>query len=219
MRRLALLVLVTALASGPAPATAGVMKQCRKLCKPFIAECVATTDQSRRACKKAFLRPCKHEGLQVCSVTTSTTPTTGPDSTTSTTLSSGGGGGGGGGVMSIEVVQVDREGSTDPRLFTLSMTIEYSVVTVNAAVTVPLDAASFSVLDEDTEIVYPAEPAAAPGDCSADLVLAKSGPPITCTLRFRAPASVGALSSKDGGVHAKLEFKALGLHGSEYWTY
>ena len=43
------------------------------------------------------------------------------------------------------------------------MTIEYSVVTVNAAVTVPLDAASFSVLDEDTEIGDPAEPGGGAG--------------------------------------------------------
>lgn len=215
MRRFALMVLAMALASGPAPAAAGVMKQCRKLCKPFIAECVATTDQSRRACKKAFLRPCKLEGLQVCSVTTTTTPTTDSDGTTSTTVKSGGGGGGGG-VVSVDVVEASREGDEDPRLYTLAVSIEYSVVTADAVTSVPLDPASFSVLDEDTEIVYAAEPAAAAGDCSAALILAKSGPEITCTLRFRMPASVTDPSA--GGAHAKIQFEAQGLHGSRYWS-
>jgi hypothetical protein len=215
MRRFGLMVLAMALASGPAPAMAGVMKQCRKLCKPFIAECVATTDQSRRACKKAFLRPCKHEGLQVCSVTTTTTPTTDPDATTSTTVKSGSGGGG---VVSVNVVEATREGDDDPRLYTLAVSIEYSVVTANAVTSVPLDPASFGVLDEDTGIVYAAEPAVAAGDCSADVILAKSGPEITCTLRFRMPASVVEPSSEDGGAHAKIQFEAQGLHGSRYWS-
>ena len=214
MRRLGLFVLAMAFASGPAPAAAGLMKQCRKLCKPFIAECVATTNQSRRACKKAVLRPCKLEGLQVCSVTTTTTPTTDSDGTTSTTVKSGGGGGGG--VVSVDVVEASREGDDDPRLYTLVVSIEYSVVTADAVTSVPLDPASFSVLDEDTEIVYAGEPAAAPGDCSAALILAKSGPEITCTLRFRMPASVTDPSA--GGAHAKIQFEAQGLHGSRYWS-
>jgi hypothetical protein len=215
MRRFGLMVLAMVLASGPAAAAAGVMKQCRKLCKPFIAECVATTDQSRRACKKAFLRPCKQEGLQVCSLTTTTTPTTDSNPTTSTTVQSGGGGGG---VVSVDVVEALREGDEDPRLYTLTVSVEYSVVTADAVTSVPLDPASFSVLDEDTEIVYPAEPAAAAGDCSADVILAKSGSEITCTLRFRMPASVVEPSSEGGGTHAKIQFEAQGLHGSRYWS-
>lgn len=90
----------------------------------------------------------------------------------------------------------------DPRRFSLSISIGYSVVTVNAVPQVALDPSTFTVLDEDTDVVYPAEPASAPGDCSANHVVALNGPDVTCTVHFLLPAAVGALSQVDGGVHA-----------------
>jgi hypothetical protein len=210
-RNFVLLIGMTLIAS---PAGAVSLKKCRKLCKPLVADCVATTGKSRRKCMKAFVPPCRKKGLQVCTVTSTTTPE-GPTATT-TTLPAGGGGEGG--VMSLSVDQIEREGASDPRLYTLTITIEYAVVTAGAPTQVALAAASFSVLDQDTEVVYPAAPAAGPGDCSAALVLTKSGPPVTCTLRFHLPRAVGDLSSVDGGQHAELQFESLGLHGSDMWS-
>lgn len=78
---------------------------------------------------------------------------------------------------------------------------------------VALDTAAFTVRDEDTGVVYPAEPAAQPGECSAALVLAKEDPPVTCTLRFLMPAAVDT-PSPISGVHAFLEFASAGLRAS-----
>jgi hypothetical protein len=101
----------------------------------------------------------------------------------------------------------------------LTITIKYSIVTAGAATQVSLDPASFGVLDQDTDVVYPAAPAAGPDDCSAALVVAKSGPPVTCTLRFHLPRAVGDLSSVGGGQHAELQFESHGLHGGDVWSY
>jgi hypothetical protein len=121
--------------------------------------------------------------------------------------------------MSLAVDQVDRAGDGDPRLFTLAVTIEYSVVTADAATAVGLDPSAFTVLDEDTGVTYLAEPATQPGDCAADVVVTRDGGPISCLVRFRLPAAVGALSAIDGGVHAELRFDALGLRGRRDWSY
>lgn len=215
MRVLSVIGLLVAVATVPTDAVAGLAKQCRKACKPAVAECRAT-GQSRRACRKLFLPRCKVEGLQVCAASTTTTTTT-PEpgaTTTSTTAPSTGGGG----VMSVNVEEVQVEGDADPRLYTLSITIGYSVVTANAVTQVALDPATFTVLDEDTGIVYQAESASAPEHCSAGDVVTKDGPDVTCVVRFMMPASVGERSAQDGGVHSKLQFQSMGLHGSELFS-
>ena len=66
-------------------------------------------------------------------------------------------------------------------------------------------------------MIYPAEPATAAGDCSGDDIIELGGPKATCTVRFLMPSSVGE-PSLSGGVHAKLKFETLGLHGSDYWS-
>jgi hypothetical protein len=215
MRSFGIIGLLAALAAMPDPAAAGLVRKCRKACKPFVADCVATSGKSRRACKREILPRCKHEGLEVCSVTTTTTPTTVGGATTSTTT---GPSGKGGGAMSLDVNDVSVQADGDQSLYTMSITIKYSVVTFDAVTQVALDPATFTVLDEDTGIVYQAEPAAAPEDCSADDVLSKDGPAITCTLRFVMPSSVGAPSPVDGGAHGKLRFESFGLHGSKYFS-
>lgn len=215
MRVLSVIGLLVAVATVPTGAVAGLGKQCRKACKPAVAECRAT-GQSRRACRKLFLPRCKGEGLQVCAASTTTTTTT-PEpgaTTTSTTAPSTGGGG----VMSVNVEEVQVEGDADQRLYTFSITIGYSVVTAKAVTQVALDPATFTVLDEDTGVVYQAESASAPEHCSADDVVTKDGPDVTCVVRFMMPASVGEPSAQDGGVHSKLQFQSLGLHGSELFS-
>jgi hypothetical protein len=215
MRVLSVIGLLVAVATVPTDAVAGLTKQCRKACKPAVAECRAT-GQSRRACRKLFLPRCKVEGLQVCVASTTTTTTT-PEPgapTTSTTAPSAGAGG----VMSVNVEEVQVEGDDDPRLYTLSITIGYSVVTANAVTQVALDPATFTVLDEDTGIVYQAESANAPEHCSADDVVAKDGPDVSCVVRFMMPASVGEPSAQNSGIHSKLQFQSMGLHGSEFFS-
>jgi len=199
-------------------AEAGLARQCRTLCKTAIAYCVGTTGQSRRACRRALVPRCKREGLEVCalSVTTPTTPDDGATTTTTTTTPPPTSGAGG--VMSVQTGDITFAGDADPRLYTIPITIKYSVVTVGAATSVTLDPAHFSVLDEDTGIVYPAEPAAAPEDCSADDVVTRDGPAVTCTLHVAMPLSVGDYSVENGGSHAKLQFESNGLHGSDRWS-
>src|SRR5258705_1368363 len=118
--------------------------------------------------------------------------------------------------MSLDVNDTSATGDSDPRRFTIEITIEYSVVTYNAAMQVSLDPAHFWVVDEDTDAVYQAEAAVEPGDCSADHVVTKDGPAITCALHFLMPLSVGAPSQQSGGVHSKVRFEALGLHGYDF---
>jgi hypothetical protein len=206
MRLIGVFILaITLLASGAAHA--GMAKKCRKACKPAIAACVANR-QTTRTCKRSILPVCKRNGLAICS----TTPTTldGP-TTTTTTLP---GTGDGGGVMSLEVNDATATGDVDPRTFTIEITIGYSIVTANAATSVPLDPAYFSVVDEDTNVVYPAEPALERGDCSALLIAMLDGPDVSCTLRFTMPFSVGDYGQQ-GGVHSKVTFLASGLHGED----
>jgi hypothetical protein len=216
MRALSVIGLLVAVATGPADAVAALAKQCRKACKPAVAECRAT-GQSRRACRKLFLPRCKVEGLEVCAsskTTTTTTPEPGATTTSTTAPSTGGGGG----VMSVNVEELQVEGNDDPRLYTFSITIGYSVVTADAVTQVALDPSTFTVLDEDTGIVYQAESANAPEHCSADDVVAKDGPDVSCVVRFMMPASVGEPSAQNSGIHSKLQFQSMGLHGSEFFS-
>jgi hypothetical protein len=206
MRFIGVLLVATILVAADS-AQAGLAKKCRKACKPAIAACVATR-QSTRSCKRSILPACKREGLAVCS-TTPTTVGEGP-TTTTTTLP----GTGGGGVMSLEVNEAMATGDADPRTFTIQITIGYSVVTANAATSVTLDPSHFTVVDEDTNVVYPAEPALEQGNCSELLVAMLDGPDVTCTLRFRMPFSVGDYGQQ-GGVHSKVRFLASGLHGED----
>jgi hypothetical protein len=178
---------------------------------------MAVTGQSRKLCRRTILPLCKQQGLEACaSFTTTTVPTTDGNPTTTTTIPNGDTGGG---VMSLDVDDVRRQGDQDPRLFDLDITIGYSVVTANAVTQVALDPSTFTVVDDDTGVAYPAEPASAPGDCSADDVVTKSGPDVSCTLHFLLPAAVGTLSQVDGGVHAELSFESNGLRGGELWSY
>ena len=211
MRVLGMVAIVVALMGAiPDPATAGLGRKCRKACKPAIADCMAVTGQSRKACRKTILPLCKQQGLEAC-ISFTVTPTTVPTDDDSTTTTSIPDDDTGGGAMSLDVDDVRRQGDQDPRLFDLDITIGYSVVTANAVTSVALDPSTFTVLDEDTDTVYPAEPAAAPGDCSADDVVTKDGPDVSCTLHFLLPAAVGTSS--------KLRFASHGLHGSKYWSY
>jgi hypothetical protein len=211
MRRLSVIATLAVMILLPAVAGAGLAAKCRKACKPFVAECRAVTSQSKRACKKLFIPACKREGLQVCTPTTTTTPT-GGGSTTTTTLP---GSGTGGGVMFMRIQDVVQEPAADGlELFTFTISIEYGIVTADAVKQIPLDPASFTVRDDDTDAVYPAEPAGAPGDCAAAMVLALEDEPITCTLRFLLPPLLGQPSPVDGGTHSYLEFEASGLHAS-----
>ena len=42
---------------------------------------------------------------------------------------------------------------------------------------------------------------------------------VTASARLKGmPASVGEPSTETGGVHAKIQFEAQGLHGSRDWT-
>jgi hypothetical protein len=212
MRALSVIGLLVALST--VSSAAGLAKQCRKACKPAVAECRAN-GQSRRACRKLFLPRCRVEGLQVCAPTTTTTTTT-PEPGATTTSTTDPSSSGGGGAMSVNVEDLQVEGNDDPRLYTFSITIGYSVVTANAVTQVALDPSTFTVLDEDTGVVYQAEPASAPEHCSADDVVTRDGPDMTCVVRFMMPASVGEPSAMDGGVHSKLQFESMGLHGSEF---
>jgi hypothetical protein len=192
-------------------------RKCRKACKPAVAECMQLTGQSRKLCRKTLIPTCRRQGLGVCALSTTTTvPTTGTDSTTTTTLA---GDGTGGGVMSLNVDEVTRQGEEDPRLFSLTITIGYSVTTADAVTQVALEPSTFAVVDMDTGVAYLAEPASQPGDCAGDVIVAKDGPDVTCTLHFLLPAAVAAPSEVNGGTHAQLQFKSQGLHGSEYWNY
>src|SRR5262245_43332990 len=193
MRHIGVLILATTLMASGAT-HAGMAKKCRKACKPAIAACVATR-QTTRSCKRSILPACKREGLSVCS----TTPTTlGGPTTTTTTLP---GSADGGGVMSLEVNQVTAAGDVDPRAFTIEVTIGYALLTANAATSVTLDPAHFTVVDEDTHVVYAADPALERGDCSVLLIAALDGPSVTCTLHFTMPFSVGDYGQQ-GGVHS-----------------
>jgi hypothetical protein len=116
--------------------------------------------------------------------------------------------------MFMHIEQVDEQPAGEQKLFTITISIEYGIVTADAVKQIPLDTASFTVRDDDTGVVYPAEPASGAGDCSAAIVLAQSDPPATCTLRFVLPPVLGAPSPIDGGAHSYLEFEASGLHAS-----
>jgi hypothetical protein len=213
MRRLSVIATLAVMILLPAVARAGLAAKCRKACKPFVAECRAVTSQSKRACKKLFIPACKLEGLQVCTSTTTTTPTSGSGgSTTTTTLPSSETGGG---VMFMRIQDVAQEPAADGlELFTFTISIEYGIVTADAVKQIPLDPASFTVRDDDTDAVYPSEPAGAPGDCAATMVLALEDEPITCTLRFLLPPLLGQPSPVDGGAHSYLVFVASGMHAS-----
>ena len=214
MQRLSIIATLAAVILLPAAAGAGVAAKCRKACKPYVAECRVTTGQSKRACKKSFIPACKREGLQVCSATSATTTTTPPGggSTTSTTIPSSGDGGG---VMFMRIQDVVQEPAAGGlELFTFTISIEYGIVTADAVKQIPLDPASFTVRDDDTDAVYPAEPAGVAGDCAVTTILALGDEPITCTLRFLLPLVLGDPSPVDGGAHSYLEFEASGLHAS-----
>ena len=212
MRRLGVLALISvATLLIPAAALAGAAAKCRKACKPFVAECRLTSGQSKRACKKQYIPACKQQGLQVCSTTATTSPTSPGPTTTSTTVPSSGEGGG---VMFMRIEDATEEPSGDQKLFTFTISIEYGIVTANAVKQIPLDTASFTVRDDDTGDVYPAQPASAPGDCAATTVIALDDPPVTCTLRFLLPPGLGQPSPIDGGAHSYLEFETSGLHAS-----
>jgi hypothetical protein len=116
--------------------------------------------------------------------------------------------------MYMRIEHVDEQPAGDQTRFTFTINIEYGIVTADAVKQVPLDPASFTVRDDDTDAVYPAEPASGAGDCTAAIVLAQSDPPVTCTLHFVLPPALGAPSPIDGGAHLYLEFAASGLHAS-----
>src|SRR2546425_5172451 len=44
----------------------GLRAKCRRFCGSTISDCVVTTAQRRRACKRQILRRCRREGAQVC---------------------------------------------------------------------------------------------------------------------------------------------------------
>jgi hypothetical protein len=87
---ISLVSLAVLLVSSPPTDGASLIKQCRRQCRDEITNCVISTGQRRRACKKQILRRCKFEGLQTClppPATTSTTllPIISPTTTTSLT--------------------------------------------------------------------------------------------------------------------------------------
>lgn len=210
MRTLGILALTALLGTVAAPASAGLAGKCRKACKPLVAECkaLAASGKARRQCRKTILGGCKRSGLEACTVATVTTTTLPAGGVTTTTLPSGGGGGGG--VMYMDVLDVGFDEKSDPRVFVLQVSIEYGIVTVDAVTQVGLDPATFTVVGSATEAVYLAEPVQDAGDCSADDVVTRDGPPVTCTLRFTMP-----LSDAQG---AALKFASDGLHGTGYWS-
>src|SRR5438552_3595543 len=58
---------------------AGLRVQCRFQCDAAVAACVTTTGQRFRPCRRQTLRRCRHEGLQVCAPSATTTTTTVPE--------------------------------------------------------------------------------------------------------------------------------------------
>jgi len=74
-------VILALLLTLPTLADAGLRGKCRRFCGSTISDCVVTTAQRRRACKRQILRRCRREGVQVCAPMASSTTTT-----TTTTL-------------------------------------------------------------------------------------------------------------------------------------
>ena len=172
------------LAALPSPTEAGLRKQCRTLCKPAVAACVATTGQSRRACKNPILRLCRQQGLQVCDLgsidggVTTTTISSRPTTTTTTLPSAPG-------RLDLDVDDIDRDASTDPGLYSFRVTVTGDA----ESLPVSLDPSAFYVVDEQDNR-YEAHAAATADDCSADDVVAANGT-VSCSIHFTLPLVVG----------------------------
>src|SRR2546422_805750 len=69
-------VILALLLTLPTLADAGLRAKCRRFCGSTISDCVVTTAQRRRACKRQILRRCRREGAQVCAPMASSTTTT-----------------------------------------------------------------------------------------------------------------------------------------------
>ncbi len=187
-----------------APAQAGSLaKQCRKKCKPDIAECVELTGQSRRLCKRSILRVCKGLGLDACGGGSSGNPGT---TTTTTTLPPSPG------RVNIEIEGIERDATTDPGVYTIQVRFISEIESVALA----LDPASFVILDQGLAR-YGADPASDdPDDCAASLVLAP-GAEVVCTVRFVLPLVVGAEPEIGGEGWAELLFEGGGYIDSNYF--
>lgn len=192
IRSIVALSLLTLLAA--APAHAGLAKQCRKKCKPDIAECVELTGQSKRLCKRSILRVCKGLGLDACGGGSSGLPTT-----TTTTLPPSPG------RVDIEIEGIERDTTTDPGVYTFSVWFRSDADSVPLA----LDPSLFVVIDQSLTR-HPASPATAdPEDCSASLVLAP-GAEVVCTVRVVLPLAVGVEPEIGGEGWARLQLEGGG---------
>jgi hypothetical protein len=186
------------------PATAGLGRSCRKLCKPMIASCVAAGER-RRACKLTFLSRCRREGLEVCSTTTTTTPTSGGTDTTTTTVPKAPG------FLGFYIDEIQRDDSSDPGTFRFLAWFKGSATSVP----VDLDPAHFYVLDT-VGGRFDALPAAESGDCTAAMATVPEVE-VTCWVRFVMPLSTGqvpqggdsiaALHFDGGGYQNKVSFR------------
>jgi hypothetical protein len=193
VRTLVALSLLALLAAGPANA-GGLGKQCRKKCKPDIAECVELTGQSKRLCKRSILRVCKGLGLDACGGGSSGIPTT-----TTTTLPPSPG------RVDIEIEGIERDTTTDPGVYTFEVLLRSKAESVPLA----LDPSLFVIIDQSLTR-YGANPASDdPEDCSASLVLAP-GAELTCTVRFVLPLVVGAEPAIGGEGWARLQLEGGG---------
>src|SRR5258706_2076101 len=79
-------VLLVALESSPE--TAGAIskkKACRQSCGAAVEACVATGGKRKR-CKRETLKRCRKEGVETCTVTTTTIVSSAPSTTTSVTV-------------------------------------------------------------------------------------------------------------------------------------
>jgi hypothetical protein len=194
VRTLVALSLLALFAAAPAQA-GSLAKQCRKKCKPDIAECVELTGQPKRLCKRSILRVCKGLGLDACGGGSSGNPST----TTTTTLPPSPG------RVDIEIEGIDRDTTTDPGVYT------FQVRFISEADSVPLalDPSYFVVIDQSLTR-RGANPASDdPDDCSASLVLAP-GAEVVCTVRFVLPIVVGVEPEIGGEGWARLQFEGGG---------
>jgi hypothetical protein len=198
------------LATLPSPADAGLRRLCRKHCKPAIAECIATTGQSRRACKSPILRQCRLEGLQVCEAggepgdgVTTTTIGSSPKTTTTTLPPAPG-------VLDLDVEDIERDASTDPGVYSLRVTVTGDA----ESIPVSLDPSSFYVLDK-ADNRYETQPAATLDDCSADDVVATDGT-VTCWVNFTLPLVVG-FDEPTGEGYAELYLEVGGYRRVVYF--
>jgi hypothetical protein len=198
------------------PATAGLGRSCRKLCKPMIASCVAAGER-RRACNRTFLPRCRREGLEVCSTTTTTTPAGAGTDITTTTLPAGGTDTTtttlpkAPGFLGFYIDEIQRDDGSDPGTFHFLAWLKGSATSVP----VDLDPAHFYVLDA-VGGRFDALPAAEPGDCTAAMTTMPEVE-VICWVRLVMPLSTGlvpyggdsiaALHFDGGGYQTKVSFR------------